>query len=147
MNHRTSPSSSRLLKYLQAGLVVAAVLPLLSCSNDVTSPSELQGAWRLRSMTITGGAAFEPDDPGRFTIEFHPDGRIGVVADCNQCGGSFSLEDDDLTVTPMACTLVACPTPRGEQFLSLIQGRSEVDTDGEAELEIESDRGSLELTR
>ena len=56
------------------------------------------------------------------------------------------MSGDTLTVGPMFCTLVACPTTHGQQFASLVDGRSSVDADGD-ELEIESADGSLVLTR
>jgi hypothetical protein len=46
----------------------------------------------------------------------------------------------------MACTLVACPTNRGQEFAGLLQGATEVELE-DGELEIEGDGGTLELTR
>ena len=128
--------------------VVAVVLGfgLASCAEDVTGPSDLQGAWRLASMETETGGRFVPPDPGQFTVEFNADGTMGVRADCNQCGGSYTLSGDRLTVGPLVCTLIACPTGRGQEFASLLEGTTEVDADG-AELELESPDGTLELTR
>jgi heat shock protein HslJ len=123
------------------------MLGLASCSKDVTGPSDIQGGvWRLESMEPATGAIFVPSDPSRFTVEFKADGTIGVRADCNQCGGSYTLAGNRLTVGPLACTLIACPTGEGQQFAALIDGDTSVDADDD-ELEIESSDGSLELTR
>jgi heat shock protein HslJ len=128
-----------------AAAVLAAALPLLSCSEGVTSPSDLEdGPWRLESMQVAGEPRFEPEDPDRFTAEFEPDGTIGVRADCNQCGGTYSVGDGTLRVTPMACTLIACPTPRGQEFAGLLQGTSVVGREGDR-LAITSSRGTLVL--
>jgi heat shock protein HslJ len=97
-------------------------------------------------MRTEAGGTFAPSDPSRFTIEFKTDGTIGVRADCNQCGGSYSVSGDTLTVGPLVCTLIACPTGEGQQFAALLDGSTEVDADGD-ELEIESADGTLELTR
>ena len=74
------------------------------------------------------------------------DGTLGVRADCNQCGGSYTLRDGRMTVGPLACTLIACPTNRGQEFASLLQGTTSLELE-EGELEIESPDGTLVLTR
>ena len=87
-----------MLRSLRNVLVVAAALPLLSCSEEVTGPSDVVGTvWRLESMQRTGAARFVPDDPSRFTIEFKADGSLAVRADCNGCGGSYTLNGGTLT--------------------------------------------------
>ena len=127
-------------------VVLAAALGLVSCSDGVTGPSDLKGrTWRLESMQTEGGT-FRPEDPGQFTVEFNADGTVGVRADCNQCGGSYTLNGDRLTVSPLTCTLIACPTSRGQQFAALLEGTSAVEAD-DGELEIESPDGELVLTR
>jgi heat shock protein HslJ len=97
-------------------------------------------------MELDDSAAFVPDDPSRFTVEFKADGSLGVRADCNQCGGSYTLNGGNLTVGPLACTLVACPTTHGQEFTSLIDGTTSLEVE-DGELEIESSDGRLVLTR
>jgi heat shock protein HslJ len=130
----------------RALVIVFCALGLVSCSEDVTGPSDLQGGvWRLRSMETETGGAFEPSDRSRFTVEFKADGTIGVRADCNQCGGTYSVSGGRLTVGPLVCTLIACPTAQGQQFAALLDGNTSVDADGDG-LEIESADGTLEFT-
>ena len=147
-----NPSSrkARALRALRPAMIAAlAGAPLLSCSNGVTGPSDLMGGvWKLQSMELAGSSSrFVPDNPDRFTVEFKADGVIGVRADCNSCGGTYSLSGDALTVRGMACTLVLCATPEGGQFAGIIEGRTTVDKDGEDTLEIESSEGRLTLER
>jgi heat shock protein HslJ len=131
----------------RAGLaLLAGALPLLSCSDGVTGPSTLSGVWKLQSMELAGAERFVPDDPDRFTVAFL-DSRIGVTADCNQCGGTYSVSDETLYVSPLACTLVQCPTHEGGRFASLIDGRSKLESDARGELVIQSPEGTLILTR
>jgi heat shock protein HslJ len=132
-----------------AALVSLAALPVLSCSDGVTGPSDLAGGvWRLQSMRLSGAASsFVPDDPARFTVEFKADGQIGVRADCNSCGGMFSLSGVQLSVPSMACTLALCATPNGGEFANLIDGDSVVARTGDRTLEIASPEGRLTLTR
>jgi heat shock protein HslJ len=127
-------------------VMMACVLGVASCSDGVTGPSDIQGGpWRLESMETEGGM-FKPQDPGVFTVAFAADGTVGVRADCNQCGGTYTLSGDRLTVSPLICTLVACSTNRGQQFAALLEGTTSVDAD-RMELELESPDGTLVLTR
>jgi heat shock protein HslJ len=146
--NQPSNQRARVFSGLGTALVVlAGALPMLSCSDEVTGPSDLgDGPWKLESMELAGAAPFVPDDPDRFTVEFRADGQLTVVADCNQCGGTYSVSDGALTVPPLACTLIACPGLEGSQFASLIDGTSSIESDGD-ELEIESSDGTLSLRR
>ena len=134
-------------RFRKGSLALFLGLGLVSCGDDVTGPSDLQGPWRLESMEFQGAAAFVPEDPSRFTVQFDPDGTIGVRADCNQCGGSYTLRGERLTTGPLACTLVGCPTNRGQEFATLIDGASEAEIEDDGKLEIESSEGTLVLTR
>ena len=134
-------------RFAPALFLFAGALVLAGCSDEVTGPSDVEGgAWRLESMALDGAAAFVPSDPSRFTVEFKADGTLGVTADCNQCGGSYTLSGGNLTVGPLICTLVACPTSRGQEFAGLIDGTASLDVEDD-ELEIESSDGRLEFTR
>jgi heat shock protein HslJ len=129
-------------------LVTLLGLALSACAGDgLTGPSDLAGgAWRLVDMEPAGAARFVPSDPSRFTLEFEAPGRLGVRADCNVCGGGFTLAGDTLHVTEMACTLVFCAGPGGSEFAGLVQGRSSVELQ-DGTLRIESQRGRLTLRR
>jgi heat shock protein HslJ len=139
---------ARVLSGLRTALaVLAGALPMLSCSDEVTGPSDLEGGpWKLASMELAGASRFVPPDPNRFTVEFRAGAQLGVVADCNQCGGSYSVSAGTLAVPALACTLIACPGPEGSQFAGLIDGTSSIERDGD-ELEVESSEGKLTLTR
>jgi hypothetical protein len=84
----------------------------------------MEGVWVLREMRLAGADAFVPGDSSRFTVEFAPDGGMGVVADCNRCGGTYTLDGEALVVPDLVCTLVLCPTPEGQQFATLLEGTS-----------------------
>jgi heat shock protein HslJ len=128
-------------------VLCAGALVHAACSDEVTGPSDIVGgAWRLESMELNGADDFVPSDPSRFTVVFNTDGTLGVAADCNQCGGSYTLTDGNMTAGPLVCTLVACPTNRGQEFASIIDGTSSLELEDD-ELEIEGTEGTLHLTR
>lgn len=125
-----------------SALSLLAALSLVSC-REMTSPSELMGSWRLQRMRLPGGRdVITIPDPSRFTVEFAADDRLLVRADCNGCGGSYTLEDrNDLAVSQLACTLIACPgAPLDSQFLGILTDAMTAEVDG-GELEIRSKQG------
>ncbi|MGH2586447.1 MAG: YbaY family lipoprotein, partial [Dehalococcoidia bacterium] len=65
--------------------------------------------WTWQQTTLNNDEVVTPDDPNKYTIEFLPEGRVTVLADCNRGGGTYTVEDNQLTIGPLALTLVACP--------------------------------------
>ncbi len=71
---------------------------------------ELVGiAWQLQTLIAADGSETTPDDPSLYTLVFGEDGHVAVVADCNQGGGQYSVEDGTLTMGALISTLAACP--------------------------------------
>jgi heat shock protein HslJ len=126
---------------------LGTALLLVSC-DGVTGPSDLAGAeWRLRTLEHPALGFFRPEDPSRFKLAFAEDGGLGITADCNVCGGAYSVSGGTLVVSEVFCTRVACPgAPVDQRFLEVLEGHSAVDVDG-GQLRIASARGRLELTQ
>jgi heat shock protein HslJ len=82
-----------------------------------------------------------------YTLTFADD-RLSTRADCNLCGGGFSLAGDTLTAGPaLACTRAACPTMDFENtYTRLLSGESTATVSGEA-LILSSSRGVLRFER
>lgn len=145
-------TANRTRKTLRASLAALGVLAALSIAGcrRTTDPAELMGQWRLRQMRVPGsGTVTTIPDPTRFTVEFAADGRLNVRADCNGCGGQWVLqEDDDLAVSQLACTLIACPgAPLDSQFLAILTDARQAEIeDGNLEI-TSSQNGELFLTR
>jgi heat shock protein HslJ len=76
------------------------------------------------------------------------DGRLSTRADCNTCGGAFTISGQTLTAGPaLACTRAACPTMEFENlYTSLLSGDSTVTASGNTLL-LSSRRGTIRLTR
>jgi heat shock protein HslJ len=126
---------------------VAAVVVLASCEDGVTHPSDLGGEWRLASLRLAGGAEISPPATGQFTLRLEADGQAFVRADCNGCGGRYVLGGGTVTLSQMACTLIACPNaPFDTQYLGLLDGTTSFDLQGDV-LTITSSRGTLRFRR
>jgi heat shock protein HslJ len=126
---------------------VISLLAMTSCEDAVTNPSDLGGQWRLEMLRAPDGSQVTPPDPGRFTVEFAADGQAFARADCNGCGGRYTLDDDTVVVSQLACTLIACPSaPLDGRFLSILDGASSFAFE-DGRLVISSPRGTLRFTR
>ena len=148
MKHPSENKSGVVRAFRAGAAAVLAALPLVGCSDAVTGPSDVVGgAWKLESMHVSGASTFVPSDPSRFTVDFKDNGTIGVRADCNVCGGTYTMNEDRLTVPALTCTLALCATPRGEEFAGLVEGTSTLGKDGDDTLTFSSPDGTMTLTR
>lgn len=63
--------------------------------------------WMLASID-SADDSITPSDPALFTIQFFPDGRVGIKADCNVGGGSYVIDGENLTFEGLFTTLAFC---------------------------------------
>jgi heat shock protein HslJ len=130
-------------------LAAAAALALaLGGCRQITNPDEiLDGPWRLTVLRRSAGtAAVTRGD--EFSVNFLPDGRLEVRADCNGCGGSYSVGTGRLHVNPLACTRAYCATtaPVDAEFVMLLQAAQSFSVQRDT-LTIQTDHGILEFER
>jgi heat shock protein HslJ len=115
-------------------------------SLDLTAP-QIPGTWNLVSIRPAGEAEQAKPSGASYTLTLI-DGRLSTRADCNTCGGAYTLNGETLTAAPsMACTRAACPTMAFENaYMKLLGGESTVSLSG-GTLELTSPRGALRFTR
>ena len=84
-----------------------------------TSSSQLVGTvWQWQQTQMNNDDQFVPDNPANYTVQFMPDGTLSAQADCNQVGGSYTLDGSQITITLGPSTLAACPEGSlGDQFV------------------------------
>ena len=113
---------------------------------DLTAP-QLPGTWNLVSIRPAGEAEQAKPSGASYTLSL-VDGRLSTRADCNTCGGSYTLNGQTLMVEPlMACTRAACPTMAFENtYMKMLGGESTVSLSG-GTVELTSPRGVLRFTR
>jgi heat shock protein HslJ len=100
--------------------MVLAVL-LVSCAGPTgpTEPPIRDVLWRARSIQQGTRLTVVPE-PDRYTIRF--DDRVGLVADCNVCGGSYTLTGTRIVVRDLVCTLAFCgERSLDRDFLRLVE--------------------------
>jgi len=87
------------------------------CGDPVSSISKsdiagVEWQWSELIETQPTSQSVVPD-PENYTLVFQPDGMIGIQADCNLVGGSYTLEDDSLSIELGPSTMAFC----GEESL------------------------------
>jgi len=90
-------------------LVVSGGLMFAGCSSSNDAPDSLFTIWQLQDFILDDGTTTPVDDPAKYTIEFKTDNTAAIRADCNNCSGPFSADDENLSFGLMACTIAACP--------------------------------------
>ena len=145
-------SASLIFVALCAGLTAA-------CSDYLTAPSDsslltggymaaqLEGTWTLSSIQPAGQARQDRPDGATYTVTF-TDGRISTRADCNVCGGAFSISGNTLVAGPvLACTRAACPTMAFENVYTALLSGDSTTVIARDTLTLSSSRGVLTFTR
>jgi heat shock protein HslJ len=64
--------------------------------------------WQWIASSFAEGSTLAPGDPGKYTVEFLPDGNALVQADCNFGTGLYREEGDRLTIGAIGATKMAC---------------------------------------
>jgi heat shock protein HslJ len=91
------------------GLAVATAAVAMGCGGGLTEPSDAVGrTWRLVTVEKQGSDPVSVSDPSKYTLRLEDNGNVGVMSDCNSCGGTYSLNGSTLELSVLTCTLVAC---------------------------------------
>jgi uncharacterized lipoprotein YbaY/heat shock protein HslJ len=101
--------------------------------------------WTWQQTTLNNDEVVTPDDPSKYTIEFLPDGRVTVRADCNRGAGGYTVDDTQIAIGPLALTLAACPPGSlSNQFVRQLQDVSTFFMrDGNLFLDLKFDSGTM----
>lgn len=88
-------------------------------AEDATSSPQLAGpVWLWQQTLMNNDDQFVPANPANYSVQFNADGTLAVQADCNQVGGSYTLDGSQITITMGPSTLAACPEGSlGDQFV------------------------------
>ncbi len=140
-----------LMSRQKAGRTLLALATSLAsaCGDGVaTGPSAVVGGvWKVRIIGTSAGGCVAPSRPENYTVEFGEAGRVSVRADCNVCGGTYSISGASLQFGALACTRAFCgPDSNDRQFLEILGGATRLSVRG-IELSIDSPVGTLRLNR
>ncbi|MQA29421.1 MAG: META domain-containing protein [Luteitalea sp.] len=129
-------------------IALGFMMAVSACDDGPTSPSDVVGeTWRLVSLQEAGSTTpVIVPDPSRYTVAFGDDDSLGVMSDCNSCGGSYALSGSTLTVSALACTKVFCgDTSLDSRFTAGLQQAQTITLDDD-EMTIQSAAGVLRFS-
>jgi heat shock protein HslJ len=110
---------------------------------------ELVGAvWLWQQTLMNNDDKFVPDNPGNYTLQFMADGTVAVQADCNQVGGTYTLDGNQITIELGPSTLVACPEGSlGDRFVANLSGANSYFFDqGDLLIDLMFDSGTMRFS-
>jgi heat shock protein HslJ len=130
-------------------LVGVLALVAIGCSDDDGGGDgdavDLGGtAWTLDTL---GGEP--PVADGVPTLEFGTDGTVSGTTGCNQYGGSYEADGDQLTITMGPMTLAACSAELDQQqqdLLDAFEATASFSGGGEGFLELADENGDVLAT-
>ncbi len=89
----------------------------------VISVSDIAGIrWQwVEAVETVGDTQTAVPNPPNYTLTLFPDGSISVKADCNQLGGTYSLEGNALAITLGPSTMAYCGDESlDQQYLTML---------------------------
>lgn len=114
-----------------------------------SSQHDLAGtSWQLVQFQGGDDTTLTPDDPSKYTLEFHADGTLTVRIDCNRGRSTWqSSEPSMLRFGPLALTRAQCPEGSLHDWLVKHWDyiRSYVVQDGHLHLALMADGGIYEF--
>jgi heat shock protein HslJ/membrane-bound inhibitor of C-type lysozyme len=91
-------------------LLLSAFNALVQAPPESTAPDLAGTSWRLVRFQGRDHGILTPDDPAKYTIEFHPDGDLTMRIDCNRGRSTWnSSEPSQLQFGSLALTRATCP--------------------------------------
>lgn len=133
-----------------AGSVLLVFVLALTGTATPESASEAASlppvVWELVELPGIDGEPVEITEPERYTIQFLPDGKVAIQADCNRAGGGVTVGDGSVEFALLASTLALCPPDsRAEPFMAQLTGTKDFSFDDEGALILEGEQGAMRL--
>lgn len=124
--------------------------PQAGATSDTASPQSLTDVtWEWVSLT-TPTEQVTVDAPDRYTIQFGPDGRVAVKADCNRGTGRYTTTPErGITISPLALTRAACPAGSlSDRFgREIVRAAMYFFRNGDLHIDLPMDSGTLRFRR
>lgn len=134
-------------KLEQASTQVVGSVEQTPAAQPTTAPAQtLTGTvWKWTGSLFNDGKQVTPGDPNQYLLSFLAGGQVSIKADCNQVGGTYTTDGNQLTITLGPSTLVACPPGSLDQeyLRQLGTVTSYLFKDGNLILEFKFDSGSM----
>lgn len=71
--------------------------------------------------TVYNDIEIMPKEADAFKITFEKNGAVGISTDCNKIGGSYEVNEEDITFSPMAATEMYCEDSQELEFSNMFR--------------------------
>src|SRR5215216_803637 len=119
-----------------------------SAQPSASSPATLTGTWKLSAVQVED-VATSALAGAEAKLTFNEDSTVTGTSGCNEFGGGYTVEGDQITFKDIVSTLMACDTPimqQEEAFQQILAETAMYKIDGDT-LTITKDNRSLVLER
>jgi heat shock protein HslJ len=100
----------RLIKTTILGGILFLGLPFAVSAGGTPESESITGVvWKWQQTRYNNDQLSVPPDSSSYTIEFMPDGRMYIRADCNQVGGNYKSEGSIISIELTHSTRAMCP--------------------------------------
>jgi heat shock protein HslJ len=141
-------------KVLITGLVIAVLLVggFFVLNNyiyqekqaDPADASLTSQTWTWVAALYNDGREILPQDPTAFTLSFGTNGSFDATTDCNQMGGSYTVEGEQITFSDIFMTKMFCEGSQEQTFSQLLTDTTTYHiADGELIFDLTFDSGSV----
>ena len=134
----------------RAAALLALSLKIAGCGDGIgPSPTVIiGGTWKLNSIHVTStNTTTVISRPENYTVTFEEGSRVGIKADCNVCGGTYSQSGEALSITGTFCTRAYCGDASHDRaFLEALDSATHVRV-SDSQLTISSAKSEARFSR
>lgn len=134
----------------RAAALLALSMNVAGCGEGIgPSPAVIiRGAWKLTSIHVTSpNTTTVISRPENYTVTFEEGSRVGIKADCNVCGGTYSQAGEALSITGIFCTRAYCGDASNDRaFLEVLNSATHARV-SENQLTISSAKSEARFSR
>ena len=130
--------------------VLSIMLQSTCIAGGVLEEMEITGVvWQWQQTRYNNDQQTIPAEPSHYAVEFMPDGKVHVRADCNRVGGSFSLKGKRLAIDLTRSTRAMCPPDSLDEAFKKDLGAAAMYffKDGSLYLDLKYDTGTMKFSR
>lgn len=143
----TAPSVGKSMRLLfePASMQFGEVVADFEGEADPETMTLLMKEWVWQMAEYNDGRTITPNRPGAFTLTFLSSGEVQVGTDCNNMGGGYEVDDDQITFGQMRSTLMYCEGSQESEFSQLLADTTsyQFTNRGELVLNLKSDSGTV----
>ena len=127
-------------------LLMIVALSLSACGSRKDTLTDVVWQWASMQETMPPSQSVVPQ-PADYTITFNEDGTVDIQADCNRVAGTYTTNDDKLTIEIGPSTRMACADGSQDQIFLASLGRvgSYDFKDDQLQLKFADDTGKMDF--